>query len=561
MVKSCLLPSLVVVALGAVLSAGCGKSDPGTPGQKDNNTTKPEGTPPPNTACGLIYNGDAEHGSMAGWALDNGGFNAAILGPEQVAFSGAYQFASGDGSPAMTHQDIDMSPRHAFIDSGYATVHLGGMVRNSAIAVPLAYFELAALDAGGMELTAVTSQAYENDFWMSRRLSLALPIGTRFVRATLKSDRGGAPSGQTFFDDVDLCIDDRPPLADEELKIAPYLTWVTTDSVSIAWEPAGDAIGSIAFGPTAALGQSATALPGQHQRVRLSGLQPDTTYSYQLTGFLHPGVVHTFHTAPLARASFSFVVWSDNQDGTNVFGPLAQRMAAAKPRFAIAAGDLVDTPTESRYHNQLLAPLAPLSAEVPFLAAPGNHDESADPALAQFSAHLAQPDPYCFGWSYGNIYFLFLDSTSAGIGLPLHMGCKDAIFASDAFKTADLRVAVFHNPPRIEYWNGGGVTGDDYVRLDLEPQLIANNVNVVFNGHAHLYSYGPASETSGVTWVTTGGGGGALESLSAFTQDWRPKINTVFLRHHFLLAEVADGKMKVSAIADDGEVLHTFNVP
>jgi hypothetical protein len=84
-------------------------------------------------------------------------------------------------------------------------------------------------------------------------------------------------------------------------------------------------------------------------------------------------------------------------------------------------------------------------------------------------------------------------------------------------------------------------------------------VDLVLTGHSHVYAYGPPSGTGGVTWVTTGGGGGMLEPSNSLTQDW-PEITVVHFRHHFLWVTVDGGLMSVAAVADTGEVLHSFDI-
>jgi hypothetical protein len=50
-----------------------------------------------------------------------------------------------------------------------------------------------------------------------------------------------------------------------------------------------------------------------------------------------------------------------------------------------------------------------------------------------------------------------------------------------------------------------------------------------------------------------------IEPADSMTRDW-PEITVVLLRHHFLDVTVDSAAMHVSAVADTGEVLHTFTI-
>ena len=98
------------------------------------------------------------------------------------------------------------------------------------------------------------------------------------------------------------------------------------------------------------------------------------------------------------------------------------------------------------------------------------------------------------------------------------------------------------------------------MREELEPLLETLDVQLVFNGHNHLYAYTP--ETSGgITWVTTGGGGGGIDTDSFLwiVGDW-PEIETQIHEHHTMLVEVTGTEMTVTAVGLGGGALHTFVV-
>ena len=66
----------------------------------------------------------------------------------------------------------------------------------------------------------------------------------------------------------------------------------------------------------------------------------------------------------------------------------------------------------------------------------------------------------------------------------------------------------------------------------------------------------------GITWVTTGGAGGDLDTDFFLWEvgDW-PEIETTIHEHHFLSVSIASDAMTVSALDAGGVELHSFTVP
>jgi hypothetical protein len=491
--------------------------------------------------------------------VDPGDFRAVQWenGRYPQPFEGSWMFAGGSAAQSRMYQDVDLSSLQALVDQGGVTAHLGGFVRDWNVD-DAAYLQIEARDAAGTRVAGAQTAPLENNVWQRREVGVRLPPGARTVRAVLRAVRQSGADNDAYFDGLDVCLGAEPPTAEETLAVAPYLTWITPDGVSIAWETTTTTTGRVAYGSTPELGSvvAATAA-GTHQRMRLTGLSPGTRYYYRVEGSSSPGALHTFRTAPIQAEPFSFVVWGDNQNGPEVFTGLVRQMLGLGPDFALAVGDVVQEGLEENYRYQLLGPLAPLTASIPLLVAPGNHEHASDPNHLLFDARFQQPG-HCFGWTYANVAFLVIDSAHPLPGSPTQP-CLDEVFASAAFAAADFRVALFHEPPRVEYWAGGGTTGTEWVRTLLEPQLQAAGVDLVLNGHSHVYAYGPKSLTGNVTWVTTGGGGGGLEAPTDLVQSW-PQITVVHFRHHFVHVSVDGPVLTAKAIADTGEVLHTFEL-
>jgi len=366
------------------------------------------------------------------------------------------------------------------------------------------------------------------------------------------------------------------PAADlSQLSATPYLMWVTQHEVSVRWETKTAVIGAVEYGPSDALGTTLVEPTARKtHELRLTGLPADHLNSYRVIYGGGALSIRHFRTAPPddSAAPLRFIVWGDNQDGPNTFRGLIPWMKGAAgdfdPSFAISVGDCVQNGTRNEYRSQLFGPLTGFADEVPFLVAAGNHERYFDASASLFDEYFSQPgDEHCFGWRYGGLFVLFLDTDLGLDGAADQRACVEAALSSEAATTAQLRAAAFHKPPRVEWWVGGKLAFNadmeaPFVRRELEPLLESYDVDIVFNGHNHLYAYTPETP-GGITWVTTGGGGGSLDVRGLFDW-WRvgtwPQIATTIHEHHFLRATLMGATLTVDAVDLQGTVLHTFTV-
>jgi hypothetical protein len=346
--------------------------------------------------------------------------------------------------------------------------------------------------------------------------------------------------------------------------------WVTQTAVSVRWETAAAEPGVVRFGyaPDALTAGYSEGVSRTTHEVRLEGLLTGSTIYYSVGTEAGATPVKSFRTAPADGAgdAFSFVVFGDNQDGPSNFRGLTPRMAAYDPDFAMSTGDCVQNGTRAEFRSQLFQPLTALASTVPFLVGAGNHERYSDSGASLFNEYMSQPDDeHCFGWRYGSMFVLFLDTeNSVDPGSPQYI-CIENQLGSEAATSATFRAAVFHKPPRIEFWLGGRLAFPasmeaPQVRNILEPLFASYNVNIVFNGHNHLYAHTPELP-NGITWVTTGGAGGTLDTQSFF---WRvgtwPEIDTQISEFHFMHVNVVGSTMSLEAVAANGSILHSFSI-
>lgn len=473
--------------------------------------------------------------------------------------TGRFQFFAGRVARSTLRQTVDVRPWRADVEAEAVWVTLDAQVRDWS-GSDGAGLAIEARGADGEVLARVDGELFRAANWTARRLAAPVPRGTESITVALIGERNGNGDNDAYFDDVRLCLSgEAPPVEPGRSVVPPYLMWVTQTAVTVLWETEDAVVGRVRYGTDALDAVVAEAGPRTLHELRLTGLAPDTAYTYQPEWEDVALAPRTFRTAPGPGVPFDFVVWGDNQNGPNIFRGLVGRMRDQAPRFALSTGDCVQWGLQDLYRSELLDPIGPLAGEVPFLVAAGNHERLIDFAADLFERYMAQPgDEHCFGWAYGDAYFVLVDTElSVRPGSVQHACIADAL-GSEAAQAADFRAVLFHKPPRVEYWAGFCYTGEADVRDVLEPLFADLGVDVVFNGHNHLYAYTPPGP-NGITWVTTGGGGGAIDDEGDFCRTWDEIDVTAFV-HHFLSVHVEDRVMTVRAIDEAGEELHRFEV-
>ena len=210
---------------------------------------------------------------------------------------------------------------------------------------------------------------------------------------------------------------------------------------------------------------------------------------------------------------------------------------AAQPRadLVLSSGDLVTFGDRGKLWEIFAARFAPLRTRVPFLAAPGNHERTADStARANWGSAMGPPARerrfwYALDVPQADARFVILDSNALRDSSP-----EAAPLAEEQLAWADsvlaagprLRFLVFHHPLLSaghyrDAWDSNrpeSVAARRRVRL-LE-MCAARHVTAVFAGHEHMYQRVYVETPDGGFWhVTSAGGGAPLYSLDPSIRD------------------------------------------
>lgn len=256
--------------------------------------------------------------------------------------------------------------------------------------------------------------------------------------------------------------------------------------------------------PTDYTGKGAQHALGYIQVARVMGLEPGSTYAYQVGTGLVWSEPYTFRTAPRAFAGeVRFTAYGDSYPGE--FARAVVAGADAKdPHFHLHLGDLsyADSarPYTEAWWRVWFTEQQPLMTGAPYMPAMGNHERDKlsqwdiyhiyglDDRYWQFSRLWPLPDPatapaWSFRWGDLAVVSIWVDgSTDPMRGHQLER-LKQELARYDG-EDVKWRVVTMHAPP---YSTSAAHGSACRARLALEPVLRAHSVDLVLAAHDHSY--------------------------------------------------------------------------
>ncbi len=308
--------------------------------------------------------------------------------------------------------------------------------------------------------------------------------------------------------------------------------------------------------------------------VRLHSLRPGSRYCYQLGGdvfdlsTLEEPPTFSTAAAPSDARAFSFAVIGDFGDGTSDESNVLRQIALSPASFIVTVGDnAYEDGTQTNYGDLSGGSVfdsddwPQVGESRPTYAAQGNHGFTnyragltnwPEPSVVKASGGRSQSDVYCcnkplkqphtypsvwyaFDWGPARFYVLegaWADSTGHYTGDQLaHWngsvpGCEPcgvelSWLRADlaAHASTPLKFAFFHYPLHVDASDHEPDTLLDGPN-GLEGVLAYAGVDIVFNGHAHLYerTLPQIAGSPMVSYVTGGGGANSPSDTLAAVQ-------------------------------------------
>jgi hypothetical protein len=362
-----------------------------------------------------------------------------------------------------------------------------------------------------------------------------------------------------------------PAVAAPHFVVPPYLQYPTTDSVTIMWETSRPGPSVVEFGTGTALDKKVEdKTDGTMHEVKLTGLKPETKYTYKVSTPLTGGETlvsepRNFQTAVNPTSAFSFAVIGDTQKNPRMTGLVARQIWNRRPNFLVHCGDVVDNgPDKSEWVDELFRPCRPLLGRVAVFPCIGNHEKN----HANYYKYFSLPAPeYYYSYRYGNAEFFVLDSNKS-----LKPGSEQYEWLDRELgkSTATWKFAYHHHPVRSSDDNDYGNTwrGEASKYGDVNAQnLIAlyekHGLDMDFNGHIHVYERswpirnGKVDREKGVVYVTSGGGGATLENFAPVPAWFKAQCR---VDYHYCILNVHEKRLEFKAFDYKGQLFDSFEL-
>ncbi|AKJ05584.1 uncharacterized protein (TIGR03382 family) [Archangium gephyra] len=353
----------------------------------------------------------------------------------------------------------------------------------------------------------------------------------------------------------------------------PYLQRVGPDTATIAFRLDGNCVPAVRYGTHGSTHESAqSADAGRTHAIVLSGLQPGTEYTYLVEACGARTTPVRFSTAPVpGTRSVHFTAVGDFGMNNADQRAVANAMLARKPELFLMLGDnAYESGTEAEFQSNLFVPMAPLLAQVPSVAVPGNHEYVTNRAQPYFDNLYLPTSPtggehyYSFDW--GHVHFVGLDANCA-MGMASQDRCSLAaqrkwleqdLAASDA----PWKVVFLHYPP----WSSGEHGSQPLIHREFTPLFEKYGVDLVLTGHDHHYERtypmkGSAVGRSGEqnpTYLVVGGGGASLRPFETSKPSWTAVRND--RDHGYLDVKVEEGTLTAQVLTPSGQMIDSFSL-
>jgi predicted phosphodiesterase len=209
---------------------------------------------------------------------------------------------------------------------------------------------------------------------------------------------------------------------------------------------------------------------------------------------------------------WSFVVFSDVQDGYGVFGKLSENIGNLKPvpNAAFCCGDIMYYSGNEAKWASFENAAKSIRQNMPLFFARGNHDgnDSASEDILRLHANLTS-DHFYYTHSEGNTLFIVLDIYERGkegsiIGEQLKWLQSQLDSAGSNPSVSNIFI-LMHRPlyPQGRHKGENLSNADDLHQLFLK----YNKIRAIIAGHDHLFN---KYVKDNIMYITTGGGGGPL---------------------------------------------------
>ena len=324
----------------------------------------------------------------------------------------------------------------------------------------------------------------------------------------------------------------------------PFVVNATGRGATVVWIVEAD---QVAFHPA---GAAAKVSPALHaEQTKLTGLQPNTRYEYEVAG-----MKGSFKTPPGGAEPFKFVLYGDVRTRHDIHRRVvAKIIESGVPDFLLHSGDLVENGKDSALWANFFDIERDLLRQATFFPSLGNHERNSRDFYDFFQEELPY---YSFNW--GNAHFTVINSDIENVATS--KAARDEFWARQtrwmeedlaANQKSDYRFIMCHHPPFTAVERR---QGDNPHMTALVPMFEKYHVTAGLFGHDHNYQH---YLKNGVHYVVSGGGGAPLYDVNKPDPAITQKVVSI---ENFVTVSVNGKVAKAQAISIDGKVLDEFEL-
>ncbi|MCB8998944.1 MAG: metallophosphoesterase [Bacteroidales bacterium] len=353
----------------------------------------------------------------------------------------------------------------------------------------------------------------------------------------------------------------------------PFLQGPGVNSMNICWHDTAAANTRVNYGLDSTLGNIAEgsseliSFPYRWHSVKLSSLQPDTRYFYNVSSGDSSSAIYSFRTLPdnSFKGKIRFLMFSDTHSSDS--SSAAKVLRAAKTKISELYGDnpgndincifhsgdlVVSGNSPEQYSMQFFRPFSVLSPYIPLMAVAGNHEGESQYLYSYLrlddqSAYPQNPSLNEKIWSLrvANSLFIGLNTNIIAQYGTTELNWLDSkLNEAEQDATIDFVFLFFHHPPYSELWFDVSTFdgGANYVKDKIFPVIEKyTKVQQINTGHTHGFERGTimsAKADGDFRIICGGGGGGPLDRWGAFTNFDYPDIHIALDHYNFQILEI-----------------------
>ncbi len=235
---------------------------------------------------------------------------------------------------------------------------------------------------------------------------------------------------------------------------------------------------------------------------------PYRQYEYYILADSDSLGLYTFWTAPEPgdHVDLNFCAYGDTRTGLIAHWVIIDHIMMCDPMFVTNSGDMIEDGEDTDDWDEYFSELCEwhnIAQSVPYFYAMGNHDDESPYFYdAVTLPHNPSGTEEYASWDWGRLHFVAINSEiDYSTTSPQYEFLSADLATASENPDYDFIIALVHRP----FYSSGYHGREEDMADALEPMLIASGVDLVIQGHDHMYERTHPQE--GVIYIVTGGGG------------------------------------------------------